>query len=364
LSALLGLYLDRHDEPCKGTEADARRPSAYGRAREYFRKAEDILKQRLKRYEDSQTLQELGDLYLKMEAYDEAKIYLEKALEKDSESAAPYVSLGVVYSRKEDFRQAVLYFEKARQRNRSDLNVWSNLAEASLKINPKELTQIEKAEVGYRQILKIAPDHIDSRIGLGEVYMAMAEAGEKDFYEVAIKNYDEAIQLAEKKQGSKCLKTRELVAVYYLRGYARVKLYEASRPFSDASLLSEALHDFQRCVKLDADHHKAERAKEKLDKRLSMFSRRWFTEKVAPWLVLGPSLFVLFVTQGAFLFGRPELQKPIDAVHYIALTFGSLIFLVVGLFLPEIQRLKGAGIELEKGAVTQISTSGSIGISK
>jgi hypothetical protein len=170
--------------------------------------------------------------------------------------------------------------------------------------------------------------------------------------------------LAENGQGSKRLKTRELAAVHYSQGYARIKLYEASRPFGDESLLSQALQDFHRCTALDPDHSKAALAKDKLDKRLSTFSRQWFRERVAPCLVLGPSLFVLFITQLTFIFGVPQPQKPIDVASYIGLTFGSLIFLVVGLFLPEIQKLKGAGIELEKSAVTQISTPGSLGISK
>lgn len=361
LGNLLSLYLDRHDEPSDGAAADAERPLTYGKARECFRKAERILKERLEIYEDSWTLQELGDLYLKMGEYDDARSCLEKALDKDSASPAPYVSLGVVRSRKEDFRQSAQYFEEARRRNRNDLNLWSNLAEVYLKRNQKDLKQIEKAEAEFRKILKIAPDHIDSRIGLGEVYTAMAEAGEKDFYEVAIKHYGEAIRLAENGQGSKRLKTRELAGVRYSLGYARVKFYEASRPFGEESLLSDALQDFCRCAALDPDHYKAERAKDKLDKLLSKYSRRWFAERSAPWLVLGPSLFVLCITQLTFIFGVP---KPIDVTAYIALTFGSLIFVVVGLFLPEIQKLKGAGIELEKGAVTQISTSGSIGISK
>jgi len=364
LSHLLGLYLDLHDKPWNRKEVNTKKPFIYWQARESFRKAECILKERLEPHENSETLRELGALYLKMGKNDEAKYYLEKALQKDSEFLGLYVSLGVVYSRKEDFKQAILYFEGARRRDPNDLNVWSNLAEAYLKLNPKEIKQIEKAETGFRQILKIAPDHIDSQIGLGEVYTARGEAGEKDFYEVAIKYYNQAIELMEKKQGSKRLKMRESAAIYYSRGYTRVKLYEASKPFGDESILTEALQDFTRCAALDPDHYKAELARDKLDKRLTKLSRRWFAKNVAPWLVLCPSLFVLIIVQSTFFFGVPNDKISINTASYITLTFGSLVFIVVGLFLPEIQRLKGAGIELEKGTVTQISSSGSLGINK
>jgi tetratricopeptide (TPR) repeat protein len=386
LSALISLYLDRHDEPppkgnkggrwrplyrffrrrqpSPGEDTSGDRPPHYWKARKYFLKAERILKQRLATYEDSASLRELGDLYLMMREYDEAETHLEKALKKDPKSPAAYVSLGVLCSRKEDFRPAVQYFEGAYGQDPNDLDAWSNLAEAYLKLNPKELKQIEKAEREFRKILQIAPEHIDSLIGLGEVYTAMAEVGEKDFYQDGIKRYSEAIRLATAGKGSKHLKTRDLAAVYYSCGYARVKLYEASKPFGDESLLKDALEDFRQCADRDPGHCKAERARDQLEKRRRPFSRRWFEEKVARWLVLVPSLFVLVMTQLTFFFGVPPLQKPIQVASYITLTFGSLIFVVVGIFLPEIQKLKGAGIELEKGTVTQISTSGLSGISK
>jgi hypothetical protein len=49
---------------------------------------------------------------------------------------------------------------------------------------------------------------------------------------------------------------------------------------------------------------------------------------------------------------------------YALLTFGSLIFMVAGLYLPQILKLKVAGIELEKSSVNQITISGTLGISK
>ena len=364
LGSLASLHLDRLDELHQGTSADAERPGAYAKAREYYKRAEGILNEKLRMCETSSALQELGDLHLKMGEYDEAQTCLEKAHQRNLASSDINVSLGVLCSRREDFRRAARYFEAARRRDRNELNVWSNLAETYLKIDPKDVSQIEKAETEFRQILRIAPDHIDSQIGLAEVYTAKAEAGEKDFYSAAIRHYGRAIELSDKHQGSKRLSSRQLAGVYYSLGYARVRLYEASRPFGDESLLSDALQSFQRCASLDRDHHKAETAKDKLDKLLNKRPLRWIPEKVAPWLVLGPSLFVLITTQVTFVFGFPRLQKPLDTASYIALTFGSLIFVVVGLFLPEIQKLKGAGIELEKSTVTQISTSGSLGITK
>lgn len=49
---------------------------------------------------------------------------------------------------------------------------------------------------------------------------------------------------------------------------------------------------------------------------------------------------------------------------YALLSFGSLMFMVAGLYLPQILKLKVAGIELEKSTIDQIATTGSLGIRK
>ncbi len=52
--------------------------------------------------------------------------------------------------------------------------------------------------------------------------------------------------------------------------------------------------------------------------------------------------------------------------NYFALTFASLIFIVVGLSLPQLLKLKigRGGIELEKSSVEQMTMAGPLGISK
>src|SRR6185295_5909551 len=60
--------------------------------------------------------------------------------------------------------------------------------------------------------------------------------------------------------------------------------------------------------------------------------------------------------------------KPVEdfpefaAGYYGLLTFGSLLFMVVGLYLPQILKLRVAGIELEKSSVDQAATGGTLGI--
>jgi hypothetical protein len=71
---------------------------------------------------------------------------------------------------------------------------------------------------------------------------------------------------------------------------------------------------------------------------------------------------VFILTQSSFFFGRPITS--IDAGYHSLLTVGALIFMVAGLYLPQLLKLKVAGIELEKRVVDQITTSGTLGISK
>ena len=356
LVALGKLHKERHDEPVRKGEVPGGKTAAYWRARDYFRRAERGLKERLQQSEDYRSFLLLGDLYIEMQEYDEAKKYLEKARDKDGEAAAPRSSLGVVSSRREEYKEAARHFEDAHRRSPHDLTLWSNLAEVYNK-----LKATEKAETEFRKILRITDGHIDSQIGLGEVYTAMGDGGDTESYGFGIRHFTRAIDLGRSQQGSKRLRTRDLAGLLYSRGYARVKLYEASRLLADESHLDEALKDFEQCCVLDPDNYKSDRARIKIRQRLGRFVRHWLAEKLGPWLVLTPSLLVLALAQSCFFLGRP---KPIEATPYIALTFGALIFVVVGLFLPQIQKIKGAGIEIEKSSVTQITTSGTLGISK
>jgi hypothetical protein len=51
-------------------------------------------------------------------------------------------------------------------------------------------------------------------------------------------------------------------------------------------------------------------------------------------------------------------------VIYTALTFGSLLFMVAGLYRPKVLKLKVPGIELEKASLDQISAPSPLGISR
>jgi tetratricopeptide (TPR) repeat protein len=271
-----------------------------------------------------------------------------------------YSSLGVLYSRLEDYKEAEQYFKKALACDSDDLNVWSNLAEVYLKLSLND-----KAEAEYKKILYIAPYHIESQIGLGEVYLAMG-SDDEDMYDKAIQSFSKALQIADSERRSKSLKEKERAAVLYSLAYARVMSYEkAPATVRDEKWLWAAKEDFENCYRLDKDNHKAERAKEKLAKRLSRVSAQWFADKVAPWVISCLSFVCFAFTQVRFFSYRATPGKPIqDVGSYALLSFGSLLFMVAGFYLPQILKLKVGGIELEKKPVEQITTSASLGIKR
>ena len=356
----------------KETEHIDERASAYWEARKAFKKAEGILEDQLKKTEDADIFIQLGDLYLAMveyltvEEYKKVETCLLKAIEKDPESAETYANLGVLYTQKKDFKKAVNYFEDACILDRDDLTARSKLAEACLNARSVEKDEtyfkarlLEKAEDEYEKILSITPYHIESLIGLGEVYTVIAEEGDKDLYAQAIDNFTKAIKTAKSGNASKRLRKKELAAVHYSRGYARVKFYEESKTLRDESLLHEAYNDFKECIKKDHEHHKAKRALKKMEERIARFSPESVKEKWGPFIVIVLSLSTFLSSQMGFFSVRI-----IPIGYYILLTFGSLLFIVVGLYLPYILKLKVGGIELEKSSVDQIRTTTSLGISK
>jgi tetratricopeptide (TPR) repeat protein len=400
---LVNFYLNKKEQGL-----DDGSPSCWVKARQYYLKARNFLKDELNKLEDAETLLNLAKLHLSMDEYEEAESYLLKALEKDSGVADIYTSLATLSVSKENFREAANYFKKALKIAPDDLDVWSNLAQAYLK-----LKQLSQAESEYRKILSIAPCHVESHIGLGEVYIEMGDEGESDLYSQAIKHFDKAIKISNEREGSKILNKKELSGIYYLRGYARVKIYENPVGIKDSYLLLEAQGDFAKCIDKDPENYKGITAHKKLEKQMEIQTIQSFTTVFGSGIIWFSSILILGITN--LVFWQPFLSnnqnnkvsvsqpspqpiktpKPnaspnsknstqsqtkigvnktsepnrINTTEYFLLTFGSLTFSLISLYLPQLLKLKigGTGIEIEKSSIDQIKTSQiptSLGIKK
>jgi len=369
---LAALYVERQEnDPKQRNKAAIEAQGAYQKAREIIKS---------KKYSDVESLLMIGEMELLMADYDSARTSLTMALQKDEEqkeddhymrTAKPNTDLGILCMRTNQCREAIRHFEKAMKIDITDLALRSNLAEAYLRDE-----RLDDAQREFLRVLKTAPDHIESRIGLGAVYSALGDGGDTDMYDAAVTQYSTALLLAKRKAGSKRLKDAELAKVRYSRGYAYVKAFEAAASPKDRRRLYDARVDFRECLRLDGEQHKAQRAIEKIDKVLPRRSPQRIMEDWIPSLifVLSLGLFLAFqlILLGSLVdkLNLPSYlnflaqTKPLPSSEYLTVTLGSFLFMVASCYLPQLLKLKVPGIELEKTAVDQITTLGPVGISK
>jgi tetratricopeptide (TPR) repeat protein len=357
----------RGESPQSDPELDGDEASEdYWSARETYMSCVRHLSERLDRHETIDVRMALGRVCLAMGDLDNARDHFESARRAFPELPQPWAQLGVIATHAGQHRSALRFFEHALERDPDDLTSRTNLAEACRKSR-----LADRAETEYRRVLAIAHGNVEARVGLAELYLARGEeSGDPDAYHEAITYLAQALDYGGSDEGSKWLKrgeeeipsAKELAAVLYSRGYAKVKLYEASGALANPSLLNEALQDFRECRRLDLGQHKAERAILRLEERTGRFQADALENRFGPPLVVILALVVFLFSQVSFYFGWPV--SGLTSAYYVTLTFSALLFAIAGLGLPRLLKLKVAGIELERSSVTQVSSPVSLGIGK
>jgi len=308
----------------------------YSRAMQTFSRLEDLLTRKLENA-DKQKMEEKAraQFYLRraranltVEKYEDARRDAQKAIELDDQSHDAYATLGAVLMRLEEYKSAIVYFKDAVALEVDDFGYRSNLAEAYRKAG-----MLDEAKKEYELILKISPHHLDSIIGMGETYAAMGDGlkdGSKsvdseEMYMQAIERYSKALSVAESDDASKVLNLREIAAIRYARGYARVMLFE-SQSHPEEKILREAQRDFELVPVSDKNYQKARRSASKIHEKLRPFSQNNLEQRAGA-LVVSFAIFVFLVGQFMFLVGQPT-RIP------VAYTFGN----------GGIEALKGAGV--------------------
>ena len=332
--------------------------SAYWRSREHYQLAVRLLEEQLELHRDAETLRMRGELALAVEDLEKAESCFVEGLKLDpsaAERASLLKGMGVVRMRRPDYAAAVRYFRDAVNRDADSLETRANLAEALLKDK-----QTADAEREYRRVLEIGPEHIQSLIGLGQVYSAMGDSEDDgELFDLAVRYFSDALTLSGNRRGSKQLTSMDQADVLYARGYARVASWERSAIVGEGSP-SSAKKDFKACLALNPTHYRARRALAKIDEREGRFSAQWLGEKVGPAAIALLAFAVFVVTQVSFVGG---VGRDLGVGYYVLLTFGALLFMVAGLYLPRILKLKVGALELEKSVVEQVATTGGLGIS-
>jgi hypothetical protein len=305
-------------------------------------------------------------------------------------------------------------------------------------------SNLDEAETEYERVLNVTRYHIDSLIGLGQVYVEMGDrltdqlgaAKREYFYARAIERFSEAIQVASSKNRPSSF-SGSLSSVYYLSGYTKIKLQESSRLARDSSLVRGALRDFAKCEPLDPDYHKARRAIARIRDEALRSSPRSLIERGAPSLISLLAILMFALAQFGFFYGLPvrservqltdqsfgaftaagvgtdvidqlkqmegipfrtreellarakevlgddglakaknailrhaarleaslEFER-IEVSYYALIAFGALLFMIAGAYLPQLTRLKFAGLQLDKSTAERVETVRSIGIDK
>lgn len=363
LTALAILYFE-------WSKSEKPSPTALAQLSYTAKKSMDALKARLGKGDDWRNAMDLANYCIDTEDFVAAADWLGRAEAACGESLARRAEVagrcGVLHARREQFDKAIERFQEALLGDPSDLKMRTNLAEAFLK-----LKQMSRAEEEYRKVLAIAPGNIEALIGCAQVCIELAEAGDVDRCAQAEKHLGSAIQFGElTEEGSKRLVGKELAQVYYLRGYVRVKRYESDSGAGTLWTLMSAENDFKRCRKLDKTDYKANSALEKLRKKVRTTQRDKLLDWIGPFVVcLAATAVFVFAQMDFFFAGKFGLdlfatKRVTDTGYYALLSFGAIVFMVAGLYLPKVLKLKVGAIELEKGAVEQISTPTSLGISR
>jgi tetratricopeptide (TPR) repeat protein len=278
----------------------------------------------------------------------------------DGDDSLLEFGLGVVCAKQQNFQKAATHFRRAVSLDPINLKARSNWAECLLRLG----SRTEALEV-FNGALGITNRHVESLIGLAEVYTAMGDAGEEpqDNYNKSIKYFSKALDMSKSGEGSKMLTPKERSEALYSRGYAHAQLFDAAAPdLTDQKQLWLALKDFRQSLILDKDRDRAKSARDKTAARLRGAYAKKITKGLGSLLIVVLAAAIFVLTQLSFFVWRlPDLP----ARYYLSLTFGSLLFVMAGVSLPSLLRLKVAGVELEKKSVVeQIGSSIPLGITR
>jgi tetratricopeptide (TPR) repeat protein len=260
---------------------------------------------------------------------------------------------------------AVRFFEQALVDREGYLRLMANLGLALL--NSK---RYESALQAFKRVLNAAPGNVEALIGSARTCIELADDGDTDRYEMALKFLTQSLKYG-REGGSTRLREIDIADVYYMRGYAKTKRYEADR--LSPLQITPALHDFRQAIKNNPDHDAAQAAFNKVARRIAQRASESTSNAIGTVLVsLAAAIVFAFAQIDFFLRGTwlhrilampptPLLEKP---GYYATVTFSSLAIMIAGLSLGKLLKLKVAGIELEKASADPTAPAAGLNIGR
>jgi tetratricopeptide (TPR) repeat protein len=404
---------------------------------DYYRRSERLLSRQLRACRTVDTLLRLGELHQLNGESEKAKTAFDEAVVRDPDSLSARKGLAEACVGLSDFPAAVRSLRIAAERSPKNISILLLHAHACRRAEP-----LDDVVAKYEKVLAITPFHVDALVGLGELYLDIAEkrasqkvsTGTAELYSKAISSLSKAIDLFDTRDAPYAVASNT-ASTHYLLGYAQVKLYETSVLRRDRRLVSDALKNFRACLTRDKAHVKAKWAIESIEE--DRRAAKNVFERQAGSVVIVMAMTVFALAQFGIFFGRPvqsqgvmltrlslesakaagmnddqlsklkpfeslsfeagdklaaqikesigndnfaKFSKPllehaerksgewmfekVDLTSYVLLTFGSLLLIIAGAFLPQLTSLKLAGVQLEKVSAERIETKTTFAIEK
>lgn len=256
--------------------------------------------------------------------------------------------------------QAVASYRTALLACPGDLSLRASLAQA---LHKAKLA--DRAEVEYRRVLAAAPGNVEALSGLAQICTEQAEAGDIDKLPEAERLLMEALNLAaSSRAGSRLLRGRDLAQLQYLLGYVRVRMHEAGQTDTPGYLLPAAERHFQECLENDPSNTRCSAALARIRRHRTRLKHDGAIATGGTLLLCLLSLVVFGLAQADFYMSTKLQPSRLGVGNYLFATFVSLLFLVVGLYLPRLLKLKVLGIELEKADVAPTNPQAGLGIKR
>jgi tetratricopeptide (TPR) repeat protein len=343
------------------------------RASQATRVACERLKADLHRADRYNSLLVLADIYIEDRDWPRVRESLDCAQRECNEmrgrQAETLVRRGILCLGTDEPDEAARFFRQSLIDRAGDLNLQGYLGLALL--NAK---QYNSALSAFRRILDVAPGNIDALIGSALASIELADDGDADHYERAEQFLTDALNHGRGGgSGSKRLaRDKDAIAdIYYMRGYAKAKRYEANRGALPTILIASALDDFRQTLRANSRHNLARSAIDRLTQRMLRRFGDSFAEIAGQVVVFIASASVFLFAQLDFFLRNTALHRALGLPagplldgpgYYVSVTFGALVIMIAGLSLPKLLTLKVPGIELKKASADEVAFTSSLGV--
>lgn len=269
----------------------------------------------------------LGTLLCNLNRHKEAEKEYQEALSIKPDDPGVHYNLGLLFYESKRYEESEKEYREALRMKPDDSKAFHNLGKLLY-----DLKRYGDAEIEYQRALKAKKDHWYSSWGLSEVHVEMASGTwDKDLFQDALIEIDQALKIVKKNPTQ--ISNEKFCEMYLHRGYIHTALGD----------YKEARWDYEMCLKYDEDNLKAKRNLRRINKMFGeKLSMRWM--QIPLLSVAGTGLLATCLAH--FLF---DVLK--DTQLY-AFTFMCFPFIILGILLPLIRKVKVDKIEMEfkKGA--------------